>query len=54
MSENEIESDEVDLENDEDPSMLDKKGLSKDKIEFKRKLEEYLENKRLKDELNYY
>jgi len=54
MSENEIESDEIDLEDDEDSSMLDKKGLSKDKMEFKRKLEEYLENKRLNDELNYY
>jgi len=54
MSENEIESDEIDTENDEESSILDKKVLSKAKMEAKRKLEEYLENKKLEDDLNYY
>ena len=54
MSEKEIESDEIDSENDEESSILDKKVLSKAKMEAKRKLEEYLENKKLEDELNYY
>jgi len=49
MSENEI-----DTESDEESSILDKKMLSKAKMEAKRKLEEYLENKKLEDELNYY
>ena len=54
MSENEIESDDVDTEIDEESSTLDKKCLSKEKMISKRKLEEYLENKKLEDELNYY
>ena len=54
MSENEIESDEVETEIDKESQNLDKKGLSKEKIESKRKLEEYLENKKIEDELNYY
>ena len=54
MSENEIEAIETDTEIDEEQSILDKKGLSKDKMESKRKLEEYLENKKLEDELNHY
>jgi len=55
MSENEIESDEIDTEEDEEESSIfDKKVLSKAKMESKRKLEEYLENKKLEDELNYY
>jgi len=54
MSEKEIEPDEIDSENDEESSILDKKVLSKAKIEAKRKLEKYLENKKLEDELNYY
>ena len=54
MSENEIEYDEVETEIDKESLNLDKKGLSKEKIESKRKLEEYLENKKIEDELNYY
>ena len=58
MSDNEIGSDEViddiDSENNDESSFTDNKVLSKDKMESKRKLEEYLENKRLEDELNNY
>jgi len=55
MSENEIESDEmIDEIDTEESSILTKKGLSKEKMDSKRKLEEYLENKKLEDELNYY
>ena len=60
MSDNEIESDEmlddIDTNNDNEneSSYSDKRELSKAKMESKRKLEEYLENKRLEDELNYY
>lgn len=51
-----IDSDDIELnvEESEDSLFHDKKTLSKDKMEYKRKLEEYLENKRLEDELNYY
>ena len=54
MSGNEVESDEIDIESDEESSSVDKKRLSKEKMESKRKLEEHLENKKLKDEHNYY
>ena len=54
MSEEDIESDETETENDEELSIVDKKSLSKDKMEAKRKLEEYLENKKLEDELNHF
>ena len=53
MSENEIISDEIDIEIDEESPIVDKKGLSKEKMESKRKLEEYLENKKIEDEFNY-
>ena len=54
MSEEDIESDDSETENDEELSIVDKKALSKDKMEAKRKLEEYLENKKIEDEFNYY
>ena len=58
MSENDddIDNDEIDFEDEEDEvlSFVDKKLLSKDKMNFKRKLEEYLENKKLEDELYNY
>jgi len=54
MLENEIEPDEIDSESNEESSTEGKIRLSKDKMESKRKLEEYLENKKIEDELNYY
>jgi len=58
MSDDEVNPDEVsdefDSELEEESSTLNKKGLSKEKIDAKRKLEEYLENKRLEEELNNY
>lgn len=60
MSKNddEIDGDEIDYEDEDNEndelSFMDKKSLSADKMDFKRKLEEYLENKRLEDELSYY
>ena len=59
MSDDEVNPDEVSDEFDseleeEESSTLNKKGLSKEKIDAKRKLEEYLENKRLEEELNNY
>lgn len=47
-------SDELNPELEEDSSLLNKKGLSKEKMEAKRRLEEYFENKRLEEELNNY
>lgn len=58
MSNDEVKTDEVsdelDSELEEESSLLNKKGLSKEKMEAKRRLEEYFENKRLEDELNNY
>ena len=58
MSNDEVKPDEVpdefNSELEEESSPLNKKGLSKEKMDAKRRLEEYLENKRLEEELNYY
>ena len=55
MSVDEIEDDEIEEEEEEEESsVLDKKGISQEKMAFKRKLEEYLENKKIEDECNYY
>jgi len=59
MAKNDIEfDDEIDFddEDNEDNEMafVDKKLLSKNKMDFKRKLEEYLENKKLEEELYNY
>ena len=58
MSNDEVKTDEVsdelNPELEEESSLLNKKGLSKEKMEAKRRLEEYFENKRLEDELNNY
>lgn len=55
MSDNEIESDEMtdDFE-EEELSNLDKKTITKAKMESKRKLEEYFENRKLEQELSYF
>lgn len=58
MSNDEVKTDEVsdelNPELEEESSLLNKKGLSKEKMEAKRRLEEYFENKRLEEELNNY
>lgn len=58
MTDDEVKPDEVpdefNSELEEESSLLNKKGLSKEKMDAKRRLEEYLENKRLEEELNNY
>jgi len=57
MAKNNVEyDDEIDFEDDEnnETSFVDKKLISKNKMIFKKKLEEYFENKRLEDELYNY
>jgi hypothetical protein len=58
MSKNAVKTDETsdkfDSELEEESSTLNKNLLSKEKMDSKRRLEEYLENKRLEEELNSY
>lgn len=58
MSKNAVKTDETsdkfDSEFEEESSTLNKNVLSKEKMDSKRRLEKYLENKRLEEELNSY
>lgn len=59
MAKNDIEfDDEIDFDDEDseanEMAFVDKKLLSKNKMDFKRKLEEYLENKKLEEELYNY
>jgi predicted HicB family RNase H-like nuclease len=59
MAKNDIEfDDEIDFDDEDNEAnemaFVDKKLLSNNKMDFKRKLEEYLENKKLEEELYNY